>query len=265
MTMRKTMLASLMVAGVVSVTSAAWADTVVKVKEGRGETSKVSIKGDWARIDPQGESEYLIGDLKNGIMYAVVPKEKMIMELKSSGKKTEYPGIKAELKKRGKGPKVAGFATEEYELLANGQSCGKTYVSAKAGEKEDLKKLLEIMDKLNPDSMMPEGMGAMMQGMMNPCAKASILTMPQASKLGMPLKTVNANGGVDNEVLSIDDSAKLDSAIFKLPEGYRRTTPGDMMQDAMKQMQEAMKNIPPEQQQMMQQMMQQLGGGMPPQ
>ncbi|MGV6859122.1 MAG: hypothetical protein ACWA5X_09120 [bacterium] len=241
------------------------ADTVVTVNEGGGHTSKVSIKGDWVRIGGEGRQEYMIGDLKNGVMYAVVPAEKQIMELKGNGKKTAALGMKAELKKRGDGPKIAEYSTVEYELLANGQSCGKTYISSKAGKIKDVKKLLQVMDKLNPESIMPEGMGAMMQGMMSPCAKASAETMNEAAALGMPLKTLNASGGVENEVVSINESVKLDDKLFELPEGYKRSTPESMMQDAMKQMQEAMKNIPPEQQQMMQQMMQQFGGGMPPQ
>lgn len=254
--------AAILVAGV---SVQAMADTVVNVRSGQGAAERVSIQGDWARMDGLEEKgEYILGNLTNGVMYVVMPSEKKILELKSNGKSSKKSSdINAQFKKVAKGPDIAGYATDEYELVANGQKCGKTWISKKAGEIKDVKKLLAVMDQFDPEAMMPEGMGGMMQGQMNPCDRAQLMTQLHVAKLGMPMKSVDESGRVEQEVVGIDKNAKLDASLFELPAGYQRTTPSAMINDAMSQMQEMMKNVTPEQRQMMEQMMQQFGGQIP--
>lgn len=254
--------AAILVAGV---SAQAMADTVVHVRSGHGDAEKVSIQGDWARMDGlEDRGEYILGNLASGVMYVVMPGERKILELKSNGKsKSSSASIDAQFKKVAKGPEIAGYSTDEYELVANGQKCGKTWISEAAGDIKDVKRLLAVMDQFDPEAMMPEGMGGMMQGHMNPCDRAQLMTQLHVAKLGMPMKSVDETGRVEQEVVGIDKDAKLDAKLFQLPAGYQRTTPSAMINDAMSQMQEMMKNVTPEQRQMMEQMMQQFGGQMP--
>ena len=99
-------------------------------------------------------------------------------------------------------------------------------------------------------------MGAVAQSMMDPCDLASQSFDDQLPKLGMPLKSIDASGNVETEIVDIDTRAKLDKKLFTLPADYRRTSLEEEMGNAMKEMQQMMQQMPPEMQQMMQQMLQ---------
>lgn len=255
----------ILTACVASLSVSAVADTVVDVRSGDRQGERISIQGDWVRMDGfSGENEYVLGDLNSGNVYVVMPGEKTILELHSKGKNGAASGVaNVKLQKLGSGPEIAGFDTTEYELMAGGQSCGKALISAKAGAIADVQRLLKGMAQFDPGAMMPEGMGAMVESRMDVCDKAQLASQKEITKLGMPMKSLDQQGQVEQEVTAINTQASLAADLFKLPQGYQRTTPGAMINDAMSQMQEMMKNVSPEERQMMEQMMKNFGAQIP--
>ncbi len=234
----------------------ALADTVIKDKTPDGGEGTISIHDGWARMDSDQSQEYQIWDLNKGVLYAVSPAERRIMEMKPGEHQGAQPGVavKLEMKKVGKGPKIAGYSTEEYLVMANGKQCGKEYISKRAAKNADIQHLLDNTSKLADLAMMPRAM----MGMSNtdPCVLADMDKSDHFKKLGIPLKSIDADGQVDNEIVSIDTKAKLDAKLFALPSDYERTNMQKMMGEAMQQMQQMMQNVPPEAQQYLQQMMQ---------
>ncbi len=244
---------------VTSIAFPALADTVIQQKSDDGENTTISIKGDWARLDSGGDSEYQLWNLKTGELNVVMPEDRtiMVVNLRAKQSKKKQRPIKATIKKSGKGPKIAGYATTEYTVTAAGKRCGKEYISSAAAKSPEIRRLVENFASLaGLDDIMPGPMGAMAQSMQDPCDLASQSLGDQLPKLGMPLKSIDASGRVETEVTSIDTHARLDAKRFELPAGYKRTTMKEMMGEAMKEMQQMMQNIPPEGQQLLQQLFQ---------
>ena len=251
--MRKTILASL----ILGCALPTFADTVIKEQSPDGSTT-ISIKGDWARMDDANAPGFQLWNLKTGEMHMVDPGERTIMtvNLRKDGAKGKRRPVKATIKKLGKGPKIAGYPTVEYQLSTSSKKCGTEYVSATAAKSPDIRRLLEnFADLSNLDDLIPGPMGTVAQAMMDPCDLAAQSFSDQLPKLGMPLKTVDASGNVETEIVKIDTRAKLDKKQFTLPTGYKRTSIEQEMDNAMKEMQQMMQQIPPEMQQMMQKML----------
>lgn len=236
-----------------------FADTVIKQRSADADNTTTRIQGDWVRMDQSTQPEFQLWNLKTGEMHIVDPGKRTIMTLnlrKGKSKRKQRP-IKATVKKLAKGPKIAGYATIEYQLSANGKTCGKEFVSPAAAKSPDVHKLVSNFAELgNLDEMMPGPLGAAAQAMMDPCDQASLSFGDQLPQLGMPLKSIDASGAIETEVTSIDPHAKLDKKLFVLPADYKRTSLEEEMGNAMKGMQQMMQNVPPEMQQMMQQMFQ---------
>ncbi len=252
--MRQTLLA----AALIGCTIPAIADTVIQQRNPDGTVTTTSIKGDWARMEDSSSAEYQLWNLKTGEMNIVMPEDKTIMvfDLRSK-KKTKSRPIEAKLEKLGKGPKIAGYGTTEYRLKAGNRNCGKEFISATAARSPDIRKLVANLATLsNLDELMPGPMGAMAQSMQDPCEAAAISLGDQLPKLGMPLKSTDADGKVEMEITSIDTKAKLDRKHFQLPADYKRTTMKEMMGDAMREMQQMMQQMHPEGQQFLQQLFQ---------
>ena len=239
-----------------SLAATIYADTELKVVENGGETQIISIQDEWLRIGIDAkDKDYLIGDLKQGVIYIVMPGQKKILALHPSADSVINNEVKSELREKGQGPDIAGYATQKYILFADGQACGTTFISEQAAKNADINTMLTALSDLNIESMLPEGMEMLVQGVMDPCAKAGMQTINETTQLGLPMKVVDEKTKSGYEVVVINGSATLDSSIFMLPADFEHTTPQKMMNDAI---QEAMKQISPEQQKMIQDMLQQM-------
>lgn len=233
------------------------ADTEIKVVADGGQTQVIKIQGDWLRAEQEVANEdYLIADLNQGMIYAVLPQQQKIIEISSTTDSPTNSDLNAELRLEGDGPVIAGYKTQQYSLLANKQPCGSTFISEGAAQNKDISNMLNAMANLNVESMIPAGMKMLVQGMMDPCAKAGFRVMKQTTQLGFPVKVIDEKGRSAYELISIDDTVKLDSKIFTLPVDYVHTTPQKMINDSV---QKAMKQISPEQQKMIEEMLRQMG------
>ena len=242
----------------------AFADTVIKTKSPGEGIDTVKIHGDWARMESAGEKDYQLFNLKTGKMHMVNTQEKTIMDidLNKSGKPHKTTSlISVDIKKKGKGPKIAGYPTVEYTVTAGGQACGREFISSKAAKNSDIRKLMHASTKLvNLDSLMPQGMATAVRAMQDPCDIAEQTLAEKSDSLGIPLKSIDRGGRVESETISIDTHAKLDPKLFAMPAGYKHTTMQQEMGKAMNEMQQMMQNIPPEGQQFLQNLFQGMQG-----
>ncbi len=260
----------LLATALVTFTLSAAAGTVIENKDDQGEISRVSIEGGWARFDgaDKGEKGYMLVDLEAAKFYAVAPPERTIIEFSPrKEKKEQEKGVKAEFKKVGPGPEVAGYATDKYELTADGKSCGFFLMSESVAEIGDVKELLARLGGLTPDAFVPEEMRQGLPIHRDPCEVAKMELGKEAMvREGYPMKMLDPKGETVEEVTAVKTGVELDPALFELPKGYSRTTVKEMMEGMRKEMEAArdeiermMKEMSPEERARMEQMMKQFG------
>ncbi len=255
----------------VSFSLTAFGGTVIESREAGGGGSKISIDGDWVRFDrAEGDKNgYLLVNSKAQKFYMIVPVERTIIEFSADkkGKNTTRQKVDARIEEVGAGPKVAGYATRKYQLTANGEQCGSILVSKQAAKIRDIEKLLSALGSLDPEAFMPEEMLRGLQGMADPCDLAEMqLREHELVKLGLPVRSLDPEGKMKHEVISIDEKAKLKSELFELPKDYTRTTVKQMMEGMRKEMEgsmdklnEMMKEMSPEERAKVEQMIKQFG------
>ena len=212
------------------------AATLVETKSDGGLTHRMWIEGARLRAEQTGEPGYVLIDAKQRSMVLVNTQEKEVVEmsgfLREGGGKP--PSVSVKLNAKGAGPKVAGYATTHYEVLANGKKCSDEFLSKDALKAVD-SSVLEAFDTFSGMG----DMGPMMEQMIkqNPCLAAEAQLGAEYRKLGYPLKVIDADGRTTDEVTAIVEKAPLPAGGFDIPKGYRTV-------DAKKQMEEAMSNVP---------------------
>ncbi len=259
----------LLTAVLVTFALSAFGGTVIETKGSGGEIGKITIDGDWARIDDvkRDGSGYLLVDAKRQKFYMVVPDEHTIIEF-SKGNKKRRQEVEAEFKAVGEGPEIAGYPTRKYELSADGKRCGVVMVSEDVAKIGDVRHLLSVLGSFSPDAFLPEEMSHTLRQMANPCDLAEVQLDEKLTGQVFPMKSVDADGKTRNEVTSIVENAKVDSKLFELPKEYTKTTVKQMMQGMRKEMENAMdkinemmKDMSPEERARMEQMMKQFKSG----
>jgi len=141
----------LLTAVLASFSLAAYSNTVIESRESGGEISKISIDGDWTRFDGSrngNKDGYMLLNSKDRKFYMIVPEQRTIIEFSAekNNKKNNKQSVKVSFKEIKKGADVAGYATHEYELTADGEKCGFSLVSKQAAKIKDIDKLLSVID-----------------------------------------------------------------------------------------------------------------------
>jgi len=236
----------------------AMAASMIETRDGQGHHSRIYIDGDRARVEMPEDEGYMVMDVKNNSMKAVIPKQRTVMDmsdmLKSHGNTAAgSKHVNSSSKLKGSGPKIAGYATQQYDIYANGQYCGSSYVSAQAFNDLDMKKFAHAMQAM--DQQIQEKMSGMgLDQLTSACEQAEFQLSDKLQAMGFPLRFIDHNKKLLSEVTSISRNAKLPANAFAIPADYRVMNADKMMQDAVKQMpnmQELMKNMPPEAMEMM--------------
>ncbi len=240
----------------------ALAATLIETQDGEGMRQSMWIDGPRMRVEQTGASEYMLIDHQREKMYVVNPEANEVLDMSSmlAGKNSgAAPKIQAELKHKGGGPSIAGYPTEHYELIVNGQKCSDEYLSREALADTGAADLFDAMAKMTAGETV--GAAAMM---MDPCDLADLTLTDAYRERGMPMRVMDDDGMLNTEVVRIDKNAGTPQGGFDVPSGYEVVDFQQMMQQAMPP--GAMPGMPegvtPEQ---MQQMMQEMMKRMPPQ
>ena len=232
----------------------ATADVQMTVKDGFGNNSIFSSNGQLVRIDGQQMPGFIIIDYAKGEFFMVDSKRNEIMKtsLSQVDVVNDVATLKISLKDKGSGPKIAGFLTRKFELIADGEPCGLVYASSKLLENSDVRAIFESMRNMQQFSRrMMEGMS----GILPVCQRASMQSADAIESSGAPLRVVAKGDKLISEVLTVDTDKKFDSKHYALPDGMEIVDMSEKMSQAARQNQQMMKNMP-DMDEMMQQMQQ---------
>jgi len=223
------------------------AATVIEILSDDGSVMKIMSNGKMARVNHSDDSGYTLVDYKKQTVRVVVPQEKQVMDF--SGDLPSMGGAKAKkvnfkFSAQGDGPKIVGYATKKYKILANGKNCGTVYGSMDAMKAAGISRMFDAMQ------IMMEKQTASMGGFANrldDCQRADMHMNP--GKIGIPMRSNDESGNLTSEVKRIDTGAKLPAGTFSIPKGYRIVSVAQQMRQAQQRMQGM-----PDMGQMMQQM-----------
>jgi hypothetical protein len=244
MKLKKQYIAIAIVTAYSSVTLAGQTATIIKNKSSLGFYQDITITKEFARIDT-GKNRYMLVNLNEKKMYAVDNDKKVVINFSEEPKAQQKPPIKnpehkveTKVIKKGDGPKIAGYTTVEYQILANGKVCSNEFVSADALNIEHVKEFALSMKAMTDDKRKtaPKFMQA-------PCMMAKSEAENQFMELGLPIRTVSKDGKILREITEINTKVSIKDDVFLMPKGYAKTTPQEMMK---KLMGDFAKNMPKE-------------------
>ena len=215
-----------------------YAATMMAVSNSDSGDSRIWIDDKYARMDtvksennPHAEAAppaEMIIDLKHKKLYAIDHNSKTLVDMSNFS----MPGqphsssvpVKLSFDKQGRGPDVAGFATQQYSVSADGQKCYKALFS------KDVLKNKHIVAFY--DAMMNTESGNTNNA--SPCEAAdNQIYKMSVEKYGMALKVMDTSGKTVFEIKQIKAGISPPSHYLELPAGYKKKTMLELMQQQM--------------------------------
>lgn len=246
---------------VLAAPTAAWADVQIKYEDATGATSTMRSNGQKVRINDGKMPGYMLVDGSSGEFFMVDKKRKEIIRVSAddAGSTVEVGTLSVSLKPRGGGEKIAGYATRQYDLIANGKVCGTLYGSTELWNNRDMRRMFESMQGMHKIS---RSMMAGMAPMLTACQRANARMGDLADTSGFVMRVIDDQGKQVFEVVSVDTDKSVASDYYDLPAGMKVIDMNDKMKAASKQGQQMMQQMPDMDELMKQ--IQQSGGEMTP-
>lgn len=135
------------------------------------------------------------------------------------------PRADVALEDKGEGPTVAGYPTRQYVLTGDGEICGTYFLSKKALADSGMRNMAESLRK-NAAQSDDDDVA---------CDQAETYAITQYEKLGIPLRELDVEGELVQEVTRIDPKAKTPAGGFAVPSGYKAVSMEQYIQQMMKQ------------------------------
>lgn len=227
------------------------ADVEMTIKDGFGDSSTFSSNGRLVRIEGQKIPGFIIIDYASGEFFMVDLKRNQIVKISLGqvGTANDAATLSVSLEDRGGGPKLAGYLTRKFELIADGERCGTVYTSSKLLKDNNVRAIFESTRNMQQFSR------GMMEGMSKSvpvCQRANMKLADMVESSGAPLRVVDQAGKLLSEVLAIDTNKKFASNHYELPGGMEVVEVSEDMNRASRQMMEYM----PDMEEMMKQIQQ---------
>ena len=226
-----------------------YSGTLVESVDQDGETVVTRFEGGNVRADTAQPGTYVLFDLKKEKAYLVDGSEHMVMDLSSQmwGQKQDMDAVTtkqpmARLVEQGKGPTIAGYPTVHYKVMVGDEYCGDEYLSSGAMKETDMQEFGEVMSRMAKQRQ--HSLGSMANMMQDPCDAADLTLYDEYLKHGMPLRSVDKDGTVDNEIKRIETNLSISSDTFKLPRDYPVMSMEDMMRQHGMSGEKQMQNMP---------------------
>jgi hypothetical protein len=208
--------------------SVALAGILIESVDDSGAPTKVRIEGEHARIDGNSNDFYMLLNLKDGTVYAVSDNEGIVVNLSASPTRqsvhsdlemAEAQLPRATVEKVGPGPTVSGQKTTRYRVSIAGTRCFDEYLASEPLQIAPLRRFLEVMASASnqTESLMAALLAA---DEPNLCEAAGDDVDDQYQALGIPMRTVLADGSITHEITHIDLTATIDTADLVLPSAY---------------------------------------------
>ena len=222
---------------------AALADVQITIKGDKGRNSTLSSDGKMARIEDKQMPGYVIIDHASGDFYMVDPQRGEIMKtsMGKGGVAANHSKITVKLKDKGGGPKIAGYSTRKYELIANGENCGAIYASRKLLKNNNVRAMFDSMRSMQQNT---RSMRGGMSGMMSVCDQANMQQADVIESSGVPMRMIDQNGKLESEVLSVDTNKKFAGNHYALPADMKIVDMSDKMNQATQQTEQMKENMP---------------------
>jgi hypothetical protein len=214
----KSRVATLFLAALSTLGMPAYSDTVIDVLS-MGHATQVLSDGHRARMDLPGEDGYMLVDYQTNGMLMVVPDKHQVIDMgRGDAQASAVTGPGVELKLRGKGPKIAGYDTRKYSLVAQGQNCGFVFGSHAAMRDREMGQLFNALKTMLDSQRSALGSFA---AFMSVCTLASMNLAEHADVIGLPMHMIDSNGQSLSEIKNIDTQADVPAAMFDVPRGYK--------------------------------------------
>lgn len=212
-----------------------------KTANAQAQTSTILLDASHARMEVGSAEQYMLFDFTQQKMTMVNAQQKQAIDMSSLPKMPENlpkppaqadaAPVKVELVKVGKGPEIAGFSTEHYQVKADGKVCSNEFISAEAMNIEYVENFMQSMHKMAAERR--KNMKNMPFFKQDPCAKAAEQSAGDMLKHGMLMRSQDSNGQLRNEIVSIKTDVAAKAEDFTVPADFEVMTPQQMMQRAM--------------------------------
>jgi len=219
------------------------ADVEMTIKDGFGDSSTFSSNGRLVRIEGRKIPGFIIIDYASGEFFMVDLKRNQIVKI-SLGQvdaANDTATLSVSLKDKGGGPKLAGYLTRKFELIADGELCGTVYTSRKLLKDNNVRAIFESTRNMQQFS---RGMMGGMSKSISVCQRANMQLADIVESSGAPLRVVDQAGKLLSEVLAIDTHKKFAGEHYELPDGMKVVEVSGNMNQAARQSQQMMKNMP---------------------
>lgn len=216
--------------------SAVHADVLIESLGADDRPARVLISDDMARIDRSGSDVYMLLDLERRQAFAIDDAERYAMDMQSPMPKrpehgelnlAQVPPPMIRFERGGAGPTIAGYATVHYRVTVGGQHCFDEYLAPAALDVPAIRRFIGTMSASTHD----EERRVLIQ-LTNPerlCEAAEDLIDDHYPRLGIPLRTLDAERRVIHRVIRIDLDVEHDPALMRVPADYKVLTRGDVV------------------------------------
>lgn len=201
-----------------------------------GKKGRVVIDEGRARVDAGVLGGYMLINLNDGVAYVIDHSERVILDLSSpmvnnhphSEMMKQVPPPRVSIKKKGKGPVVAGYQTIRYRVSINGLHCFDELLSEQLLTYPHVKRFVEVIGAATGADA-ESGMGVPFDDEA-PCESADELFDDHYHKLGLPMRTIDSNGLVSHEITRVDTDLDPPAGTFASPPGYKKVTREELVQ-----------------------------------
>lgn len=206
---------------------AAQGATIIRMEAGpQRMPSLMTVENGKARMQSEPDN-YILIDPSAGQYLYIMRAEQQIVQMNSAPSADAQRHVQAsalpsvKLVRKGAGPRIASFATQRYQLFANGKLCLSTYLSRQAMERGDLKGFLDGFYRLQAKQKQEyRAIGTRYE----PCDDAQETLMGRYPELGLAMRTVDPDGQLRQEVVDIQIGVTVKPETFQVPQGFRQLT-----------------------------------------
>jgi hypothetical protein len=189
--------------------------------------SLMTVENGKAKLQTDPANYLLIDPGSEQFLY-VIPEKKQIVDMNAAppvdparAAKMSSPPPKVKLVRNGAGPKIAGYSTEGYQLIANGTLCLNTFLSLEASKRGEMADFQAGFARMQAKQKQANRAAGMRFG---PCEDAQDTLAARYAELGLPMRTTDPNGGLLQEVVRIETGVTVAGNLYQVPEGFGRIT-----------------------------------------
>jgi len=198
------------------------ASTMVET-EGKDGISRIYTEGHKCRVEMPNDQGFMVVDAKEKTVFLVMPAKEMTIDMSeppnNSEPETSDQSDKTEFKQTEAGPKIAGYKTIKFDFATNGNHCGSIFVSKKALDDSGMRDIMGIFSKITTElaDAFPQNPDAGS----DPCKATKASLTGKIAEIGLPLKTLYADGSLKSLVTKIEKDAELPPNPFTVPAKFR--------------------------------------------